>query len=57
MLKSELAERFFGVEVRTMMRWIKSNENLQKELKEVGYTSKNRVLTPKQIALIRKYYG
>jgi len=40
-----------------LISWIKNNEQLKKELEEAGYTSRAKLLTPKQIEIIFNYLG
>ena len=57
MLKSELARKYYDVNIKTLMRWIDSNKNLIKELEKVGYIKTNKRLTPRQILIIQSYLG
>ena len=57
MLKSEIAEKFYHIRTRTLIRWINSNPKLIKELEQNNYKSRNKVITPLQISIIRKYLG
>lgn len=40
-----------------LKRWIVLNERLSEALRENGYTSGQRYLTPKQVGLIFEYLG
>lgn len=57
MLKSIVSREIYGVDLRTLMRWINTNEELLSSLKEAGYKPLNKILTPLQISIIRKYLG
>jgi len=57
MLKSTLSRELYGVDLRTLMRWINHNAELLDSLKKVGYKPSNKILTSMQISLIRKYLG
>ncbi len=56
MLKSQFAEKFYQVSVKTLMRWIKDNEELMESLKKTGYKPTNKILTPLQKRLIREKF-
>jgi len=56
MLKSQFAEKFYQVSVKTLMRWIKGNEELMESLKKTGYKPTNKILTPLQKRLIREKF-
>lgn len=57
MLKSELARKYYDINLKTLMRWIASNKNLLKELDKTGYVKTSKRLTPRQISIIHKYLG
>jgi len=57
LLKSEFATEFYNISTETLRRWIKSNPKLVSELKEINYNNNSKLLKPKEIALMRKYFG
>ncbi len=57
MLKSEFAEKFYNVSSETLRLWIKGREELMSELEAIGYKNRSKLLKPKEIVLIRKYFG
>ena len=57
LLKSEFATEFYNISTETLRRWIKNNPKLVSELKEINYNNNSKLLTPREIALMRKYFG
>ena len=57
MFKSEFALSYYGITSETLRQWINKNKNLLKELKLAGYNKHSKILNPKEIELIKKYYG
>ena len=65
MTKKELAILYWDgpmpenmrIPVRRLMRWIRFNKDLTRELNENGYISRQRVFTLKQQEIIYKYLG
>ena len=57
MLKSEFSKEFYNISTETLRRWIKSNSKLMSELEEINYNYNSKLLTPREIALLRKYFG
>jgi len=57
MLKAEFADSCYNVSRRTLSRWIERNTELKKQLTKVGYRKYNKILTPTQMELIRRYLG
>jgi len=61
--KSEMAQAYFpntanpDTARRNLSRWIKMNPKLCAELKENGYRERQKLLTPKQVAIIYFYLG
>ncbi len=43
--------------MRTLKRWMLRNENLYKELLEVGYRKSCKILTPREVGVIIHYLG
>ncbi|RLD59899.1 MAG: hypothetical protein DRJ01_10660 [Bacteroidetes bacterium] len=57
MSKSVFAKEFYSVSSESLRRWIKGNSKLMSELKEIDYNSNSKLLKPREITLIRKYFG
>ncbi len=57
MLKSEFAKEFYGISTETLRRWTKGNSKLMSELDAIGYNNHSKLLKPRDIALLRKYFG
>lgn len=38
-------------------RWLRQNENLKKQLVELGFKPRNKILTPSQVKLIVDFFG
>ena len=57
MFKTDFAEQFYGVSAETLRRWIKSKTQLVEKLEETGYNKHSKMLKPKEILLIREYFG
>lgn len=60
--KSELASIYMpdvnpATARRTLQRWIKGNEKLEKELFNAGYKERVVLLTPAQVEIIFKHLG
>ena len=57
MFKSEFAREFYGISSETLRRWVKGNSKLMNELEAIGYNNNSKLLKPRDIALLRKYFG
>jgi hypothetical protein len=57
MLKSEFAMTYYGISSETLRKWINRNNDLLNELESIGYNKRSKLLTPKEIELIKRYYG
>ena len=55
--KSQLAQDYYNVDVKTLMRWINTNFDLLWQLQDAAYKPTNKIFTPKQIQIIRKHLG
>ncbi len=40
-----------------LSRWVKQNENLKKQLMELGFKPRKKILTPSQVKLIVNFFG
>ncbi|MBU6158733.1 MAG: DUF4248 domain-containing protein [Bacteroidetes bacterium] len=40
-----------------LSRWVRQNENLKKQLGELGFKPRKKILTPSQVKLIVDYLG
>ena len=57
MLKSVFAKKFYDVTAETLRLWINANPELMEKLDKVGYKKRSKLLKPKEIELIRQYFG
>ena len=57
MYKYEFAEQFYSISSETLRLWINENPELLEKLEELGYKKRSKLLKPKEISLIREYFG
>ena len=62
MTKQQLAQEYFPTSkphtaVCHLMSWINRNLQLKAELKAAGYAPRNRILTYKQVEIIKNHLG
>lgn len=57
MFKTDFAEQFYGVSAETLRRWIKSKPQLVEKLERIGNNKHSKMLKPREILLIREYFG
>ena len=52
--KTQLAQ-MFNICKKTLMKKIRSNQKLMKELEATGYTKLQKIFSPRQVRLIERY--